>query len=118
MALTFLRDKKLCYLTTVGRVSGRPREIEIWFSVHRDRVYFLSGGRDRSDWVKNLRREPRVTLRIADEEFAGWVSVVKAGTDEDRLARTLVAEKYQRTGTAWSRSSLPIAIDIDASDVG
>ena len=26
-----------CYLTTTGRKSGRPHEIEIWFGVHRRR---------------------------------------------------------------------------------
>src|SRR5919198_4125925 len=39
------------YLTTTGRVTGRPHEIEIWFALHAGTVYVLSGGGDRSDWV-------------------------------------------------------------------
>ena len=28
-------DEDYCYLTTTGRISGRPREIEIWFALER-----------------------------------------------------------------------------------
>jgi hypothetical protein len=28
-----LADEDYCYLTTIGRVSGEPREIEIWFGL-------------------------------------------------------------------------------------
>ena len=28
--------EQYCYLTTTGRVSGRPHEIEIWFAVGPD----------------------------------------------------------------------------------
>ena len=53
-----LAGESYCYLTTTGRVSGEPREIEIWFGLEGATLYMLSGGRDRSDWVKNLLREP------------------------------------------------------------
>ena len=43
-----LKDEDFCYLTTRGRVTGRPHEIEIWFAVDGDTVYLLSGGGDRS----------------------------------------------------------------------
>ena len=38
-------DEDYCYLTTTGRVSGEPREIEIWFGLAGDTLYMLSGGR-------------------------------------------------------------------------
>jgi hypothetical protein len=28
-----LADEEFCYLTTTGRVTGRPHEIEIWFAL-------------------------------------------------------------------------------------
>jgi hypothetical protein len=43
------------YLTTVGRRTGRFHRIEIWFAVQDGRMYLLSGGRERSDWVRNLQ---------------------------------------------------------------
>jgi len=47
------------YLTTVGRRTGRAHRIEIWFAIHNERLYLMSGGRDRADWVRNLMRNPQ-----------------------------------------------------------
>ena len=65
-----------CYLTTTGRVSGRPHTIEIWFALQGRTLYLLSVGGDRSDWVRNLRRDPRATLCVFVEAFRGpWVQI-------------------------------------------
>ncbi len=109
-----------CYLTTVGRVSGRPHTIEIWFALQGRTVYLLSGGGDRSDWVRNLSVWPVVTVRIGRRdaaELAGRARIVEAGSEEDELARRLVAGKYQPTYggdlSGWRRSALPIAVDLE-----
>ncbi|MGE3961504.1 MAG: nitroreductase/quinone reductase family protein [Dehalococcoidia bacterium] len=65
-----------CYLTTVGRRTGRPHEIEIWFAAVGDTIYLMNdGGEDaaagESDWAKNLRANPSARVRIGDETFAG-----------------------------------------------
>jgi deazaflavin-dependent oxidoreductase (nitroreductase family) len=113
--LASLADESYCYLTTTGRVSGEPREIEIWFALDGTTLYMLSGGRDGSDWVKNLLREPTVTVRIADRTFDGRARVVEDAS-EDARARELVFEKYAPTYsgdlTDWRHSSLPIAVDL------
>jgi deazaflavin-dependent oxidoreductase (nitroreductase family) len=108
-----------CYLTTTGRVSGRPHTIEIWFALHGRTLYLLSGGGDRSDWVRNLQRDPAVTVRLGRrdaDELPGRARVVEAGTDEDELARRLVAGKYQPGYggdlSGWRRSALPVAVDL------
>jgi hypothetical protein len=53
-----LAREDFCYLTTTGRVTGRPHTIEIWFALDGATLYMLSGGREHSDWVKNLKRTP------------------------------------------------------------
>ena len=63
-----LSAEEYCYLTTTGRVSGRPHTIEIWFGVNGSTLYLLSGSQ-KSDWVKNLLKEPAVTVRIAKYTF-------------------------------------------------
>jgi hypothetical protein len=76
----------------------------------------LSGGRDRSDWVKNLQRTPEVTVQIADECFKGHARVVE-DAEEDELARRLLVEKYERRPgslSSWRRTALPVAIDLVA----
>jgi deazaflavin-dependent oxidoreductase (nitroreductase family) len=109
-----LASEEYCYLTTVGRVSGRPHEVEMWFSLHDSTLYMLSGGGDRSDWVRNLRRNPRVSVRISDETFEGQARVVTDPAEDD-LARRLLVDKYERTPgslSGWRRSALPVAVDL------
>jgi deazaflavin-dependent oxidoreductase (nitroreductase family) len=107
-----------CYLTTTGRVSGKPHTIEIWFGHTAERpstIYLMSGGRDRSDWVRNLLQEPAVRVRIGKREFDARARVVE-GTDEDPTARALLFAKYQEGYandlTSWRETSLPVAIDL------
>ncbi|HEV8044524.1 MAG TPA: nitroreductase/quinone reductase family protein, partial [Rubrobacter sp.] len=77
--LLALAGEDFCYLTTTGRVTGRAHEIEIWFDLGPEgkSLYMLAGGGDRSDWVKNLRRDPRVTVRLGGECFEGRARVVE-----------------------------------------
>ncbi len=110
-----LKNQEYCYLTTTGRVSGRPHEIEIWFGVYGNTIYLLSGS-ERSDWVKNLLKDPAVTVRITQRTLSGSARLVK-DKDEDRRARYLIAEKYQewkegKTLSQWAETALPIAIDV------
>ena len=79
--------ESFCYLTTVGRVTGRPHEIEIWFGLAGATLYMLASGRERSDWVKNLRRTPRVVVRIRARQFTGQAREVAPGMKTRSRAR-------------------------------
>jgi deazaflavin-dependent oxidoreductase (nitroreductase family) len=106
-------DLAFCYLTTTGRASGRTHRIEIWFALHEATVYLLSGGRDRSDWVRNLIATPEVQLEIGGETRSTTARVVEPDTEEDALARGLLVEKYRSSAddlASWGRTSLPVAI--------
>ena len=116
--LARLSKEEYCYLTTTGRVSGRPHEIEIWFGINEETLYLLSGGGGKSDWVKNLLKNPTVTVRIAKHTFTGTARIVSEGKEET-MARYLLAEKYQewegkKTLSEWARTALVVAIDIDS----
>ena len=104
-----------CYLTTTGRVSGAAREIEIWFGLEGDTLYMLSGGGERSNWVRNLIREPAVTVRIGDVTLPGRARIV-TDPDEGDAARRLLYDKYSaRYGgnlENWRRTALPVAVDL------
>jgi deazaflavin-dependent oxidoreductase (nitroreductase family) len=114
--LNVLANEDFCYLTTTGRVTGRPHEIEIWFALvpETHALYMLSGGGDRSDWVKNLRRNLEVEVRIAGERFGGRAREVK-DAEEDELARRLLVEKYESSPGRlenWRRRALPVVVDL------
>ena len=112
---TRFADEQYCYLTTTGRISGRSHRIEIWFAIDGGTLYMLSGGRDRSDWVKNLLRTPEVTVEIGTGIFAGRARTVTDEAEDER-ARRLVYEKYAPGYGGdlggWRRSALPIAVDL------
>jgi hypothetical protein len=108
-------NEDFCYLTTTGRISGRPHTIEIWFALHGHTLYMLSESRDKADWVKNAILFSNVTVRIKDTVFPGQARLVK-DTGEDALARRLIASKYESSDgqdpDGWYNSALPIAIDL------
>ena len=113
--LSAIADDDFCYLTTRGRRTGGMHEIEIWFALQGTTLYMLSGGRDRSDWVRNVTAEPAVTVRMRERTYAATARVL--GDDpESELARRLVSEKYQPRYKGslenWRRDALPVAIDL------
>ena len=114
-----LQKEDFCYLTTTGRVTGKPHEIEIWFGLNGNTLYLLSGGMDKSDWVKNLLKNPAVTVRIVGETFRATARVV-IDEKEEMMARNMLADKYnERTVNGslskWARNALPVAIDLAIS---
>ena len=112
-----LTDMDYCYLTTAGRVTGKPHEIEIWFGMVGGTIYLLSGGGDKSDWVKNMRVQPRVDVRIAKRQFTGQARF-DLDAEEESQARRMLAAKYQgwcegRKLSEWARSALVVGIELD-----
>ena len=111
-----LAKEDYCYITSTGRVTGKPHEIEIWFGMDGDTIYLLSGGGETSDWVKNMRVQPQVEVRIAKRNFTGKARFDLSAEEESR-ARRLLAGKYQgwregRPLSEWARTALPVAIEL------
>jgi len=120
-ALRGAADDDFCYLTTRGRVSGHPHEIEIWFaldSASGTTLYLLAGAGDASDWVRNLQAEPAVTVRVRDVTYAARARVITDSVEDER-ARTLVFDKYQPRNSGelvtWRARALPVALDVTSA---
>lgn len=60
-----------CYLTTVGRRTGRKHRIEIWYADDGKTLYLLSGGGRSSDWVRNLLVNAEVEVDIDGDDRRG-----------------------------------------------
>ena len=113
--------ERFCYLTTTGRVTGRLHEVEIWFAYPPDpgrTLYMMAGGRNRADWVRNLRRHPAVAIRIGEDTYRARARVVEPDSPEDAVARQALCGKYQgwREGQPlgeWGRTALPVAFDLE-----
>jgi hypothetical protein len=83
-------EPQYLYLTTTGRKTGVPREIEIWF-IHLDsRYYLISEKRERSNWVQNILHNHCILFRVGDRSFNGMGRVV------DEIAEPDLSEKVCR----------------------
>ena len=99
-------DPAFLYLTTVGRKTGLPRRIEIWFVRSGDCFYILAEHFDRTQWVKNIRRNPGVHVRVGEEEFDATARVLDRERDPGtwQTAQRLSEKKY-----GWG-AGLPVEI--------
>jgi deazaflavin-dependent oxidoreductase (nitroreductase family) len=97
------------YLTTTGRKTGQPRQIEIWFVEAEGKLYILAEHFHRAQWVKNILANPRVRVRVGEDEFDATARVLDPAQDGEawETARRLAREKY-----GWGEG-LPVEIPID-----
>jgi deazaflavin-dependent oxidoreductase (nitroreductase family) len=90
-----LEREQYLYLTTRGRATGKPREIEIWFAQNGGRFYVIAEY-PTSNWVKNIRADSAVSVRVARTNFSGRARLVDAEREQDLAVRikTIFREKY------------------------
>lgn len=79
-------EAKYLYLTTIGRRSGLPRQIEIWFTLHAGCYYLVAEHGLKAHWVRNLLAKPAVRARIGRRSFRGRARVVDARSERDLVA--------------------------------
>ena len=98
------------YVTTVGRATGQPREIEIWFVESTGKLYILAEHFHDAQWVKNIEHNPRVHVRVGDREFEATARVLDEQGDGAtwQTAQRLAREKY-----GWG-DGLPVEIVRDS----
>ena len=97
------------YITTTGRTSGLPREIEIWFVEAEGKYYILAEKFHNAHWVQNIAKDPRVRMRLGDRNFEATARALDEQRDADtwRMAQNLAREKY-----GWG-DGLPVEIKPD-----
>jgi deazaflavin-dependent oxidoreductase (nitroreductase family) len=89
-------ETKYLYLTTTGRRTGRPREIEIWFTRHRARYYLVAEHGLKARWVQNLLADPLVQVGIGARRFPARARVV-----DHRAERGLISAVRRRFETKY-----------------
>jgi deazaflavin-dependent oxidoreductase (nitroreductase family) len=105
-SLQSLADRQVLNLTTVGRVTGLPREIEIWFIVCRERFYLFCEHGEAAGWVKNIRRNPNVSVRIGRRRIKAQARVLDHKRDRQLWdeVQAIAGRKY-----GWG-DGLPVEI--------
>lgn len=92
------------YLTTKGRKSGEPRQIEIWFVEHENRFYLCSERREASNWVQNIAADAAISWSVGSREDPqsdvaqrhghGRIIDAKAEPELARKVKSLLDKKY------------------------
>src|SRR5687768_10243664 len=86
------------YMTTKGRVTGKPHSIEIWFAEHEACYYLCCEYPDKADWVKNIRKTPEVVFHVGERgeevpERSGLAEVIEDETELEPV-KAKFREKY------------------------
>jgi deazaflavin-dependent oxidoreductase (nitroreductase family) len=81
------REPEFLYLTTTGRRTGLPREIEIWFTKEARRYHLVAETGERAQWVRNLLADPRVCWRVGARAHAGRARVIDPARETALAAR-------------------------------
>jgi deazaflavin-dependent oxidoreductase (nitroreductase family) len=103
-----LQRERVLYLTTLGRKSGLPRAIEIWFVVFQQRLYTLAEHGFKAHWVRNIRAHPEVSIRIKERHFRARGRILERARDclEWQAVADLSRKKY-----GWG-DGLPVAFEM------
>jgi deazaflavin-dependent oxidoreductase (nitroreductase family) len=74
-------DERVLDLTTVGCKTGLLRTIEIWFVVCSGRFYLFAEKGEAAKWVKNIRYDPNVTVRLGNRQIGAMARVLDRHAD-------------------------------------
>jgi len=119
-----LANDRVIDITTIGRRTGQPRRIEIWF--HRvGGSYFITGtpGKPR-DWYANLVAHPAFTFHLKESATADLDAIARPVTDRDERERVLtpllagLGDLIRQTGhefPAWLDDSPLVEVSFDPS---
>ena len=113
-------DLDCCDIVTIGRRTGKPHEIEMWFGVMDGAMYLISGNGETADWYLNMRARPLVTVKVGGIERVGRASPV-TDVEERHRCGDLMGAKYVWDGDpeigltyeAWCYQVPAVAIDFD-----
>ena len=95
--LESVRNEQFIYLSTTGRSTGKVHTVELWFALGPGGAYLSHEG-SSTDWMKNIRKQPRVSARIAGLAFEADARVVGNGPSREEGKKVLY-EKYYGPAT-------------------
>jgi deazaflavin-dependent oxidoreductase (nitroreductase family) len=101
--------EQFAYLTTTGRKTGLPREIEIWFVERDELLYMLTEQGYKAQWVQNILVNPLVTIRVGGRRWSATGRVLDRDNDGELYNQVcdLSRKKY-----GWGEG-LPVEFRLD-----
>jgi deazaflavin-dependent oxidoreductase (nitroreductase family) len=99
-------------LETTGRRSGRPRHTPVGNGLDGDTFWLVAAHGTQSDYVRNLRADPRVRVKIGRRWRIGTAEILP---DDDPIARSrrLPYQWDAALGRLMASEALTVRIDLD-----
>ena len=79
-------------ITTVGRSSGEPKRLEIWFHNVDDR-YYITGRPGPRSWYANVLADPSIMFHLKESVEADLDGTARAVTDPDEKRSVFLSAK-------------------------
>ncbi|GAA4315323.1 nitroreductase family deazaflavin-dependent oxidoreductase [Streptomyces venetus] len=96
---------------TRGRVSGLPRQTPVGGRRVGDSFWLVSEFGERSQYVRNIKADPRVRVRIRGRWHTGTAHLVP---DDDPVARLRLLPRFNGLGVrAFGTNLLTVRVDLD-----
>jgi deazaflavin-dependent oxidoreductase (nitroreductase family) len=107
-----IAPRAFALLETIGRRSGRPRHTPVGNGLIGDTFWLVAAHGDQADYVRNVRADPRVRVKIGRQWRSGTAAVL---VDDDVRARsrTLPHQWDAAIGRLMATSPLTIRIDLE-----
>ena len=65
-------------LTTTGRSSGKPRVTPLQYELIDGTRWIASGWGKDADWLKNIRKEPGVSVQVGGEQYQATAELIES----------------------------------------
>lgn len=112
-----LEQDRTIDITTIGRKSGIPRRIEIWFHRLGGRLY-IAGTPGPRDWYANLTANPEFTFHLkgsARADLPAKATPILDDADRRRILLPIVGKAGQEASELeeWVRHSPLVEVELD-----
>jgi deazaflavin-dependent oxidoreductase (nitroreductase family) len=104
-------------LETTGRRSGLPRRVPVGNGLREDRFWIVTEHGWAADYVRNIRRDPRVRVKVGRTWHAG-TAVIEADADPEARLRALGRPVNDTLLRIVGTQRLVIRVDLDPPATG
>ncbi|GIW42824.1 MAG: hypothetical protein KatS3mg077_0106 [Candidatus Binatia bacterium] len=113
--------RRVIRLTTIGRKSGLPRTVKVWFIVQGPGEIAVQHVRGIPQWYRNLLKDPHVQVDFGEFVVRGLAEPIRERTEIEQVLRKirgkygLLAQLLQLWGT---KNAVAARIQLDWTSLG
>ena len=120
-------------LTVIGRRTGRPRQRPVRAVRRGETLFVVAMMGERSDWLHNVRKEPRVEAKVGGRRYKGRAREISEAGERDMAIEMYVWEvfpadysdycgyhwgwptrgKIEEAHRRWATEGVMVAIDLE-----